>query len=342
MRDEKFAAEGVYDAWQTVAPEPGGRLDAALAARTGLSRAFIQELIRSARVRVNGRAAKPNYRLRPGDLAALSIPPPPPSELTPENIPLDLVYEDGDLLVVNKPQGLVVHPAPGLYTGTLVHALLYHSREFSALNGVVRPGIVHRIDKDTSGLIVVAKNEAAHRELAEQAQAHTMRRRYRAVLWGTVPDDSGAVDAPIGRCLRDRKKMSVRPGQGREAITHYTVLRRFPYRSPQKPACTEISARLETGRTHQIRVHMDYIGHPVLGDKVYGHRRHPLAAHGQMLHAEILGFCHPRTGAEMEFQAPLPPDFEALLAYFTVETERERAAPPELRGSLPERNIYTS
>jgi 23S rRNA pseudouridine1911/1915/1917 synthase len=303
---------------------PGGRLDAALAERSGLSRSFIQELIRSARVRVNDREQKANYRLRPGDRAEISLPPPPPSALIPEDIPLDLVYEDGDLLVVNKPRGLVVHPAPGARTGTLVQALLHHSRELSTLDDSARPGIVHRLDKDTSGLLVVAKNEFAQRGLAEQAAAHSMHRRYRAVLWGTMTEASGTVDAPIGRSLRDRKKMAVRLGQGRAAITHYAVLRRFPHREPERPACTEISARLETGRTHQIRVHMDYIGHPVLGDPLYGRRLHRLAGQGQMLHAEFLGFRHPRTGVNMEFQAPLPSDFAALLDFFAAE-------PPDAR-----------
>ncbi|MDR1321638.1 MAG: RluA family pseudouridine synthase [Gracilibacteraceae bacterium] len=319
MVEKNGCAAGLeYDVWRDVALEAGRRLDTALAEGTGLSRSFIQNMIHAARVRVNGREEKANYRLRPGDRAAVRVPPPPASVLTPENIPLDIVYEDGDLLVVNKPRGMVTHPAPGARTGTLVHALLHHGRELSALNGAARPGIVHRIDKDTSGLLVVAKNDAAHRGLAAQIQEHSMRRRYRAVLWGLAPEASGTVDAPISRCVHDRKKMAVQPGRGRAAITHYLVLRRFPGRGPQKPACTEISAELETGRTHQIRVHMNYIGHPVLGDPLYGGRAHPLAARGQMLHAETLGFRHPLTGAELEFQAPLPPDFAALLAYFSA------------------------
>ncbi|MDR0434724.1 MAG: RluA family pseudouridine synthase [Gracilibacteraceae bacterium] len=320
MKDGEFAAAPRRESWREVSLEAGERLDAALAERTGLSRAFVQKMIQADRVRVNGRERKANYRLRPGDQASMCPPPPPVSVLTPENIPLDVIYEDGDLLVVNKPRGMVVHPAPGAWTGTLVHALLYRGRELSALNGPVRPGIVHRIDKDTSGLLVVAKNDAAHHGLASQIQAHSMRRLYRAVVWGLAPGPAGTIDAPISRSLHDRKKMSVQPGRGRAAITHYRVLRYFPRRSEQKPACAEISARLETGRTHQIRVHMDYIGHPVLGDPLYGGRRHFMAERGQMLHAETLGFRHPRTGAELEFHAPPPPDFAALLDFFSVKT----------------------
>ena len=287
--------------------DAGSRLDAFLAENLeGKTRSAVQKLIAQGRVAVNGRPEGKNYKLRPGDAVAPQIPEPEPLEVLPQDIPLDIVYEDADLLVVNKPKGMVVHPAPGNPDGTLVNALLYHCGEsLSGINGVIRPGIVHRIDKDTSGLLMVAKNDRAHQSLAAQIAAHSFTRVYSAVVYGNLKTDEGTVSAPIARHPNDRKKMAVVPG-GREAVTHYRVLERLP-------GFTLAECRLETGRTHQIRVHMAHIGHPVAGDPVYGPRQCIAALHGQCLHARKLGFVHPATGEYMEFDSGLPPYFTDFL-----------------------------
>lgn len=271
------------------------------------SRSFLQKLIAGGQVLVNRKPVKANYKVSAGDQISLEIPPAVEPEILAEEIPLDILYEDPDLLVVNKPKGMVVHPCPGHYSGTLVNALMYHCREeLSGINGVMRPGIVHRIDQNTTGSLVVCKNDYAHNFLAEQLKAHSITRRYRAVIHGNLKEDSGTVNAPIGRHPADRKKMAVNHKNGREAITHYQVLERFG-------EYTYIECRLETGRTHQIRVHMASIGHPLLGDDVYGPARCPFSLQGQTLHAMVLGFVHPTLRTYMEFTAPLPEYFEQLL-----------------------------
>ncbi|HWJ03115.1 MAG TPA: RluA family pseudouridine synthase [Verrucomicrobiae bacterium] len=273
----------------------------------GHTRSYMQKLVEEGRVEVAGKLVKKsNYRLKPGDIVQVKIPAPEELRVEPENIPLDIVFEDRDLLVVNKPQGMVVHPAAGNYHGTLVNALLHHCQDLSGINGVLRPGIVHRIDKDTSGLLVVAKSEAAHLGLAEQIKAHTMSRRYLAILHGVMPEPGGMVDAPIGRDPKDRKKMAVVHVNAKPAVTHYQVLERFRDFS-------FVECKLETGRTHQIRVHMTYLNHPVLGDPLYGPRKSRFDLRGQVLHAAVLGFVHPVSGKYMEFSAPLPGYFAAVL-----------------------------
>ncbi len=273
----------------------------------GLSRSRVQKLVAGGEVTVNGSAAKSNYKVREGDRVCVKIPAPEQQEVAAENIPLDIVYEDSDLLVVNKPQGMVVHPAAGNYSGTLVNALLYHCDDLSGINGVIRPGIVHRIDKDTSGLLVVAKNDHAHVSLAGQLKDHSVSRKYLALVHGVVTEPSGIIDAPLGRDPRDRKKMAVITRNSKEAVTRYRVLERFEH-------YTLIECQLETGRTHQIRVHMAYLGHPVAGDPVYGPQKNPLGLKGQALHACLLGFRHPVTGEFMEFEADIPPYFQNLIS----------------------------
>lgn len=284
----------------------GIRLDVGVTEVLGKTRSFVQGLIADERVKVNGQVRKANYKVRTGDHIEVEIPAPRALTVEPENIPLDILYEDEDLLVVNKAQGMVVHPAPGAWNGTLVNALLYHCHNLSGINGVLRPGIVHRIDKDTSGILVVAKNDLAHQGLAAQIKAHSMARHYLALVHGIVFEPSGTVDAPIGRDPAERKRMAVVFQNAKPAVTHYTVLERFN-------DFTYLEARLETGRTHQIRVHMAYLKHPVLGDPLYGPKRNPFGLRGQMLHAAHLGFEHPRTGRWMDFDAPVPPRFEGLL-----------------------------
>ncbi len=285
------------------------RLDAfvcAMAEAEGepLTRTAAQRHIGAGGVTVNGLPKAKNYRVRPGDEILVELPEPVELNVCPQNIPLDVVYEDRDLLVVNKPKGMVVHPAAGNPDGTLVNALLWHCGDsLSGINGVLRPGIVHRIDKDTSGLLLVAKNDAAHLSLSEQIAAHSVERMYQAVVHGVVKDETRTVDAPIGRCDKDRKKFCVTDRNSKHAVTHYAVLRRFS-------AYTQLELRLETGRTHQIRVHMAYLGHPVAGDTVYGPKNTPSRLCGQCLHAGHIAFTHPRTGERMDFTAPLP-------AYFT-------------------------
>ena len=261
----------------------------------------------SGTVRINGKPAAKNRKGRAGDSVALRIPDPEPLCLQAENVPLDIVYEDDDLLVVNKPQGMVVHPAPGNYQGTLVNALLAHcGNSLSGINGVIRPGIVHRIDKDTSGLLMVAKNDFAHQGLARQIKEHSFRREYEAVVAGRMKQESGVVNAPIGRHPIDRKKMAVTEKNSKEAVTYFRVIAEYP-------GYTHIRLRLETGRTHQIRVHMAYLGHPVAGDPVYGLRKPDLGLKGQCLHARLIGFVHPRDGRYLEFESPLPDYFTRLL-----------------------------
>ena len=279
----------------------GQRLDSYLTAqaKTGLSRSALQQLIREEKVLCAGKPVAKNARLRSGQRIVLEIPDPQPVKAVAQNIPLDIVYEDRDLLVVNKPKGMVVHPAPGNPDGTLVNALLYHCQgSLSGIGGELRPGIVHRIDKDTSGLLVVAKNDAAHQGLAAQMAVHSIERAYHAVAYGGFRQNEGFVEAPIGRHKTDRKKMSVIP-DGRYAYTAYQVLERYS-------GFTYLECRLRTGRTHQIRVHLASIGHPLAGDPVYGPKAAITRLHGQCLHAKLLGFTHPVTGKAMRFEAPLP------------------------------------
>ena len=271
-----------------------------------LSRSGLKKIIDTGGVTVNNKTVKANYKLRTGDIVTMNIPESVPLERIPQNIPLDILYEDDDVIVINKPQGMVVHPAPGHYTDTLVNALLYHCGDsLSGINGIMRPGIVHRIDMDTSGVIMAAKNNNAHRSLALQLAEHSITRKYNAIVYNNIKEDEGTIDKPLGRNPSDRKKMAVVPG-GRRAVTHYRVLDRLG-------KFTYIEAQLETGRTHQIRVHMTYAGHPLLGDSVYGPKKQPFNLKGQVLHARVLGFVHPVTGEYMEFESPLPEYFQKLL-----------------------------
>ena len=290
------------------ADRAGERADAFLARTVpGLTRSGAQRLLERGAVTLNRRAARKNDRLSPGDTLTVSLPDPEPIDIVPQNIPLNVVYEDADVIVVNKPVGLVVHPAPGHPDGTLVNALLYHcGTSLSGINGALRPGIVHRIDRDTSGLIIAAKNDRAHLALAAQLQDHSLARTYEAVAVGGFREDSGTVDAPIGRHPVDRKKMAIDRKNGREAVTHWTVLARYP-------GYTHVECRLETGRTHQIRVHLASIGHPLLGDTVYGAKRAVPGLAGQCLHARRLRFVHPSTGEPVELECPLPDWFQEVL-----------------------------
>ena len=290
------------------ADRPGERADALLARLVpDLTRSAAQKLLERGAVTLNGGPARKNDRPDPGDVLEVVLPDPEPIDLVPQDIPLDVVYEDGDVIVVNKPVGLVVHPAPGHPDGTLVNALLYHcGTSLSGINGELRPGIVHRIDRDTSGLIIAAKNDRAHLALAAQLQDHSLARTYEAVAVGSLREDSGTVDAPIGRHPVDRKKMAIDRKNGREAITHWTVLARYP-------GYTHVECRLETGRTHQIRVHLASIGHPLLGDTVYGAKKPVPGLAGQCLHARRLRFVHPSTGEPVELECPLPDWFQEVL-----------------------------
>ena len=257
---------------------------------------------------VNNGACKASYRLTPGEHLQIHIPEPEEISIEPEDIPLDILYEDGDIIVVNKPKRMVVHPAPGHYSGTLVNALMYHCRDsLSGINGVMRPGIVHRIDQDTTGVLVVCKNDTAHQSLAEQLKEHSITREYQAIVHGHIKASEGTVEGSIGRHPVDRKKMAMNVRNGKPAVTHYQVIDELNHQY------TYISCRLETGRTHQIRVHMASLGHPILGDNLYGPSKCPFKLQGQTLHAKILGFVHPTTGEYMEFEAPLPDYFEKLL-----------------------------
>ena len=283
------------------------RLDAFLASSLdGLTRSQATRLIESGEVAVNGRAVSKSYKLAGGEDIAVTLPEPEPVEAVPQDIPLDVVYEDADVIVVNKPSGMVVHPAPGHSDGTLVNALLYHcAGTLSGIGGALRPGIVHRIDRDTSGLIIAAKNDAAHQYLSAQLADHTLARTYECIVVGALREDRGTVDAPIARHPTDRKRMAVVAG-GREAVTHWEVIARYP-------GYTHVRCRLETGRTHQIRVHMAYIGHPILGDTVYGAKKEVPGLTGQCLHAVGLRFLHPRTHEVVELSCPLPDEFTRML-----------------------------
>lgn len=286
----------------------GERLDKFLAEELSeMSRSHIQKLIKDGHISVNQKPVKANYKLNAGDQIIVSVPEPEIPDILPEDIPLDIIYEDDDILVVNKSKGMVVHPAPGHYSGTLVNAIMYHCRDnLSGINGVTRPGIVHRIDMDTTGSLLICKNDRAHQSLAEQLKDHSITRKYHAIVHGNLKEDTGTVNAPIGRHPTDRKRMSTHVSNGRPAVTHYRVLERFG-------DYTYIECQLETGRTHQIRVHMSSIGHPILGDAVYGPSKCPFRLDGQTLHAKVLGFIHPTTGEYMEFDAPLPEYFVNLL-----------------------------
>ena len=303
MTETTFLVEEEYE---------GERLDKYLSAvMEDLSRSYIQKLWKQNAVTLNGKAVKASTRLSAGDVVWLQIPEATVPEILPEKMDLDIVYEDSDVILVNKPKGMVVHPAPGHYTGTLVNGLMEHCTDLSGINGSLRPGIVHRIDMDTTGILIACKNDRAHNCIAAQLKEHSITREYRALVYGNIKEDSGTVDKPIGRNPSDRKKMAIVP-DGRHAVTHFRVLERFG-------DCTWIACRLETGRTHQIRVHMTSIGHPLVGDQVYGPASGKLAGvsvaglQGQCLHAGLLGFVHPSTGAYMEFEAPIPAYLENLL-----------------------------
>lgn len=289
--------------------EPGGlRIDRYLSEQLPeISRSYLQKVIKDGGVLVSGSPIKANYKVNMGDVIELLLPPAIAPEIQPEDLPLSILYEDSDVIFVNKPKGMVVHPSAGHTSGTLVNGLLYHCQgELSGINGVMRPGIVHRIDKDTTGVLVVCKNDWAHNQVAEQLKEHSITRRYRAIVWGSLKEDVGTVDAPIGRHPVDRKRMAVVSKGGKHAVTHYRVLERFE-------RFTYIECELETGRTHQIRVHMASIGHPLLGDEVYGRGRSPYPLQGQVLHAMVLGIRHPSTGEYLEVEAPLPEYFMELL-----------------------------
>lgn len=272
-----------------------------------MSRSYIQKLIQDNYVVVNNTPVKSNYKIRAGEAISVDIPDAVEPDIVAENIPLDIVYEDDDVILVNKPKGMVVHPAPGHYSGTLVNALMYHCKEnLSGINGVQRPGIVHRIDRDTTGIIVACKNDIAHNSLAEQLKEHSITRKYQAIVYNNFKDDSGTIEGPIGRHPIDRKKMCINHQNGKDAVTHYRVLERFN-------GFTLVECVLETGRTHQIRVHMSSINHPLLGDAVYGPAKSNFKLEGQTLHAKVLGFVHPRTKQYMEFDTPLPEYFQNLI-----------------------------
>ncbi|MSS07364.1 MULTISPECIES: RluA family pseudouridine synthase [Clostridia] len=292
-----------------VAPEDAGvRIDRYLSDQCqDISRSYLQKLLKEESVLVEEKPVKSNYKVNTGERISLTLPEIREPEIVPEDIPLDIIYEDKDIILINKPKGMVVHPAAGHYSGTLVNGLMSHCRsELSGINGVMRPGIVHRIDMDTTGVLIVCKNDMAHNSISQQLKEHSITRRYAAIVHGVLKDDEGTINAPIGRHPIDRKKMSINEKNGRDAITHYRVLERFRQ-------YTYIECQLETGRTHQIRVHMASTGHPLLGDSVYGPAKCPFRLNGQTLHAGVLGIIHPRTGEYMEFSAPLPDYFEELL-----------------------------
>lgn len=301
---------------ELTADRPGERIDQFLTRRlANLSRSAAQRLIEKGAVTLRGVPVKKNYKAAEGDVVVLILPDPAPLEVLPQAIPLEVVYEDADVIVINKPVGMVVHPAAGHPDGTLVNALLNHCGDsLSGINGALRPGIVHRIDRDTSGLLIAAKNDVSHLSLAAQLQDHSLFREYEAVCAGKLKEDAGTVEAPIGRHQTDRKRMAVDFMRGREAITHWNVLARYE-------KATYLQCRLETGRTHQIRVHMAYIGHPLLGDVVYGAKRPYPGLAGQCLHARRLSFTHPRTGMRMTLECPLPAWFEAVLRRLKEERE---------------------
>ena len=286
----------------------GKRLDVVLSEQcSDLTRSYINKLCKEERAALNGKTSKGNKKCKEGDVITLQVPEPTELEILPEEMNLDIVYEDQDVILINKPKGMVVHPAAGHYSGTLVNGLMAHCKDdLSGINGVLRPGIVHRIDKDTTGILIVCKNDMAHQSIAKQLYDHSITRKYHAIVYGNIKEEEGTVNAPIGRSLKDRKKMGI-VMDGKHAVTHYKVLKRL------KKGFTYIECQLETGRTHQIRVHMASIKHPLLGDDVYGPKKSKYTLEGQCLHAKVLGFVHPRTGAYMEFEVPLPEYFEKLL-----------------------------
>lgn len=294
--------------------QEGMRLDQFLAAElTEHSRSYIQKLIREGRVTVNDKAMKPGGRIQADDKILMTVPPLQELSVLPEEMDLDILYEDEDVILINKPKDMVVHPCPGRYSGTLVNGLLAHCQDnLSGINGVLRPGIVHRIDKDTTGVLVVCKTDLAHRSLAEQLKEHSITRKYEAIVYNNIPEEEGTVDAPIGRNPSDRKKMAVEYKNGKRAVTHYRVIDHLNHQF------NHLECQLETGRTHQIRVHMASIGHPLLGDEIYGPRNGRKGLEGQCLHARVLGFVHPRTGEYMEFEAPLPEYFKELLRKLSI------------------------
>ena len=286
--------------------EAGQRADAGLAALLELTRSNMQKLLDEGRVVRGAKVLKSNYKLKLGEEITVTLPEPQPLDVQPENIPLDIIYEDEDVVVVNKARGMVVHPAAGNYSGTLVNALLYHCKNLSGINGVIRPGIVHRLDKDTSGIMICAKNDAAHVSLSQQIQAKTAKRTYLAVVRGNIKTDSGVIETQIARDKNDRKKMAVVKEGGRDAVTEYEVLERFG-------KYTIVRCKLRTGRTHQIRVHMEYLGYPLVGDPKYSPMKTPFSIKGQALHSQTLEFTHPRTGERLHFEAPLPEDMHKIV-----------------------------
>lgn len=305
----EFTEDGIEAGLETVtaeAEDAGTRADVFLAAKLGVSRSNMQKLLEDGRVKRGEKIIKANYKVRAGEMFVVDIPEPEPIEAVPENIPLDIIYEDDDVAVLNKARGMVVHPAPGNYTGTLVNALLYHCSNLSGINSAIRPGIVHRLDKDTSGIMIVAKNDAAHISLSQQIQSKTAVRTYLAVVRGNIKTDSGTIETQIARDKNDRKKMAVVKEGGRDAITDYEVLERFG-------KYTLVRCKLRTGRTHQIRVHMEYLGYPLVGDPKYSPMKTPFGIKGQALHSHTLEFTHPRTGARMKFEAPLPEDMHKII-----------------------------
>lgn len=305
MMDNNFMGQFTY---QIGLGEDEERLDKWIStALPDLSRSYIQKCVKEQNVLVNQKPQKASYRLKVEDEIVFDIPKAVEPAIEAENIPLAILYEDEDVLVVDKPKGMVVHPAPGHYSGTLVNAVMYHCKDrLSGINGVLRPGIVHRIDRDTTGSLILCKNDTAHRKIAEQLKEHTITRKYRAIVHGILKQDTGTICAPIGRDPKERKRMAVNEKNGKRAVTHYTVLQRFQN-------YTYIECQLETGRTHQIRVHMASLGHPLLGDALYCHRKESFRLEGQTLHAMTIGFCHPVSGGYLEFTAPLPAYFEQLL-----------------------------
>ncbi len=305
----EFTEDGIEAGLETVTAETedaGTRADVFLAAKLGVSRSNMQKLLEDGRVKRGEKIIKANYKVRAGEMFVVDIPEPEPIEAVPENIPLDIIYEDDDVVVLNKARGMVVHPAPGNYTGTLVNALLYHCSNLSGINSAIRPGIVHRLDKDTSGIMIVAKNDAAHISLSQQIQSKTAVRTYLAVVRGNIKTDSGTIETQIARDKTDRKKMAVVKEGGRDAITDYEVLERFG-------KYTLVRCKLRTGRTHQIRVHMEYLGYPLVGDPKYSPMKTPFGIKGQALHSHTLEFTHPRTGECMKFEAPLPEDMHKII-----------------------------
>lgn len=287
--------------------DDGERLDSYLAKELNeVSRTYVQKLIKNGLVLVNNKAVKPSYIVEEGDYIKVDFPEPKKLEILPEDIPLDIVYQDEDIVIINKPQDMVVHPAPSNYSGTLVNGLLFHIDSLSSINGIIRPGIVHRLDKDTSGLLIVAKNDSAHRFLSEELKQRRVKRNYIALVHGEMKNDEGTIDAPIGRHPRDRKKMAVTDKNSKEAITHYNVLNRYDN-------YTLVELSLETGRTHQIRVHLAHINYPIVGDPVYSQRKNEFGLDKQMLHAYKLAFIHPSTKKYMEFKTDLPPYFKRIL-----------------------------